>query len=283
MKYVLSGNITANAKQPFIKATFEQYQTAFTEMGFIMSSTFFGENTASPFLLYGCKSTYSGGVLTITAGAIYYDGQLYYVKPFSLTTGSVPTLYPVASTTYSSSDPILFSDGNTYNVHANVDLTWSTTMGLIEVNYNTIYNTLNICRGWQTYTLTVSDLTPQTGTVSLTNATKKELNYLVNFQTKTINIDINIQGAEFSSNNISYLDVSYLNLNIGIVSARTNEFMSTGQFINTGNQSSYNASMVIKALTGNKTIRLSKFNATDFDTVGTDNCGFRGQITINLA
>ena len=40
---------------------------------------------------------------------------------------------------------------------------------------------------------------------------------------------------------------------------------------------------VIKALTGNKTIRLSKFNATDFDTVGTDNCGFRGQITINLA
>jgi hypothetical protein len=282
MKRVLPNYITANAKQPFVKATFEQYEGAFFQISSIMSSTFFGQNDQGPVLLYGCKSNYSGGVFTIGAGAIYFDGELFYVKPFSLTTGSIPTLYPAGAATYSSSDPILFSDGNTHNVHLNNDLTWSTTMGAIEVDYNTIYNSLNVCRGWQTHTLTVSDLTPQTGTVSLTNATKKELNYLVNFQTKTIDIDINLQGVEFSSNNIAYLDVNWTDLNVGISVVRTNEFMSTGQFINTGNQSTYNAPMVIKALTGNHTIRLSKFNATDFDTVGTDNCGFRGQITINL-
>lgn len=283
MKYVLSGNITANAKQPFVKTTFEQYQTAFTEMGMILSSTFIGLNDAGPILLYGCKSTYASGVLTIEAGAIYFDGQLYYVKPFSLTTGSVPTLYPVNSATYATGDPILFTDGNTHNVHLNNDLTWSTTEGLIEQDYNTIYNTLNVCRGWQTYTLTTSDLTASTGTISLTNATKKELNYLVNFQTKTIDIDINLQGVEFSSNNIAYLDINWTNLNVYPSVIRTHEFMSTGQFINTGNQSTHNAPLVIKANIGNHTIRLSKFNATDLDTVGTDNCGFRGQITINLS
>jgi len=283
MKYVLSNYITANAKQPFVKQTFEQYKTAFDEIGMIMSASFFGEDTFGPVLLYGCKSSYVGGIFSIGAGAIYFDGQLMYVKPFSITTGSIPTLYPVGSATYATGDPILFTDGNTHNVHLNNDLTWSTTMGAIEVDYYTIYNSLNVCRGWQTHTLLVSDLTPQTGTISLTNATKKELNYLVNFQTKTIDIDINIQGAEISVNNIAYLNISYADLNIGITSARTNEFMSIGQFINTGNQSTYNAPMVIKAVTGSKTLRLSKFNATDFDTTGTDNCGFRGQITINLA
>jgi hypothetical protein len=283
MKRVLSGYITANAKQPFVKATFEQYEGAFFQISSIMSSTFFGQNDIGPVLLYGCKSTYSGGVLSIEAGAIYFDGELFYVKPFSLTTGSVPTLYPVNSPTYSSSDPILFSDGNTHNVHVNNDLEWSTTEGLIEFDYNTIYNLLNVCRGWQTHTLSVSDLTPSTGTVSLTNATKKELNYLVNFQTKTIDIDINIQGADFSANNIAHLDISYTDLNIGIAAARTKDFVSMGQFINTGNQTSYNTNAVIQAVAGNKKLRLTKYNATDFDTTGTDNCGFRGQITINLA
>lgn len=283
MKRVLPNYITANAKQPFVKATFEQYEGAFFQISSIMSSTFFGQNDIGPVLLYGCKSNYSGGVLTIEAGAIYFDGELFYVKPFSLTTGSIPTLYPVNSPTYSTSDPILFSDGNTHNVHLNNDLTWSTTMGLIEVDYDTIYDSLNVCRGWQTHTVTVADLTPATGTVSLTNATKKELNYLVNFQTKTIDIDINIQGAEFSANNVSYLDITYNDLNIGITALRTKDFVSIGQFINTGNPNSYNSSMVIQAVAGNKKLRLSKLNGTDFDTVGTDNCGFRGQITINLA
>jgi hypothetical protein len=177
----------------------------------------------------------------------------------------------------------LFTDGNTHNVHANVDLTWSTTMGAIEVDYNTIYNSLNVCRGWQTHTLVTGNLTPQTGTISLTNATKKELNYLVNFQTKTIDIDINIQGMDFSAVNVNYLDISWSSLNVGIASPRTKDFVSMGQFINTGNPSTHNANTVIQAIAGNKTLRLSKLNGTDFDTSGTDNCGFRGQITINLA
>lgn len=71
------------------------------------------------YVLYGCVATGTDpGVRTVTAGAIFYNGEVYSVDAFSgTTTGSDVLVASVSDTADLTADPTTFSDGTQYGIH----------------------------------------------------------------------------------------------------------------------------------------------------------------------
>ncbi len=71
-----------------------------------------------PVVLWGCVNTGTYGTnFNISAGAIYYLGEIYLVSAFSFVQGGGETAVCTITTTNPSPDPIKFQGGGTYNVH----------------------------------------------------------------------------------------------------------------------------------------------------------------------
>lgn len=122
MKKVLSNNIATGVRQPYTKVTHEWYNAMMTEAVEALGKGLIG--TGSSFtVLYGCVNSDSPDA-DISAGAIFYNGEIYLCPAFvdaTITNDIVGTI----TTAYDSSDPILFSDGSSYNVHQVKTIVWS--------------------------------------------------------------------------------------------------------------------------------------------------------------
>ena len=68
-------------------------------------------------ILFGLQSTTVGSAFTANRGAIYHDGQIFFVPAASFTIGGGQYPVLVETTTYATGDPTEFTDGNTYNIH----------------------------------------------------------------------------------------------------------------------------------------------------------------------
>ena len=97
------------------KGTFDHLQEAYTEvLSDILSAML--NNVVT--VLCGCVNSGAGSNYNISAGAIYYSGQVYRVDAF---TGVAPGgTVPVLSTaiTYRTGDPVSYTDGSFFNTHA---------------------------------------------------------------------------------------------------------------------------------------------------------------------
>lgn len=119
MKKIDTSNIVGTAKAPFIKPTHDHYKQTIQETtGAIITGLMGSYTTGNVIILWGC--VFSGtdpGARTLTAGAIYYNGEIYQVPAASFTTtGSNIPLWTIA-TTYIGTDPIYWSDGVQRNTH----------------------------------------------------------------------------------------------------------------------------------------------------------------------
>ena len=107
-----------------VKATLdhlqEAYQDAITELMYSLTA-----GSTSVLALYGLvDSDGSATAWNISAGAIYYNGEIFTIPAFIGThVSQVPVLSIV--TTYRGGDPIKFSDNNTYNVHEIRTMQWA--------------------------------------------------------------------------------------------------------------------------------------------------------------
>lgn len=122
MKKVLSNNIATDIRQPYTKVTHEWYNSMITEAIEALGKGLVGTNS-NFVVLYGCVNSASPNA-NISAGAIFYNGEIYLCPAFvdaSITNAIVGTI----TTAYDSSDPILFSDGNSYDVHEVKTIVWS--------------------------------------------------------------------------------------------------------------------------------------------------------------
>lgn len=122
MKKVLSNNITATARQPYLQATHEHYNAAIQECVEALSKAVIADSS-KPTILYGCINSNSPNA-DISAGAIYYNGEVYLCDAFvdaSIANAIVGTI----TTTYAVVDPILFTDGSSHNVHQINKVVWS--------------------------------------------------------------------------------------------------------------------------------------------------------------
>jgi len=115
MKKVLYSDIATGVRQPYTKVTHEWYNSMIIEATNALAKGIVGNNDTDYIALFGCVNSDSPNA-DISAGAIYQNGIIYLV-PAYVNASITNTIVGVLSTTYSVSDPVLFSDGNARYVH----------------------------------------------------------------------------------------------------------------------------------------------------------------------
>jgi hypothetical protein len=117
MKQVLTTNIVAGVRGLVgSKQTLAHLQEALQEITASILKNF-TENTTNYFRMHGLvDSDGSPTAWNISAGSVYFNGEVFQVDAFVGTHGSnVPVL--VLETTYRTGDPVKYSDNNEFNTH----------------------------------------------------------------------------------------------------------------------------------------------------------------------
>lgn len=121
----VTSNIIDPIKAPFTKRSLTHLNAGLTESLSEIVKGLIGAYTPNDLIVWsGCVVTpLSGsipgtGTASLSAGAIYYNGEVYQVDANALLSTTTPqTLVWQIVTTYISGDPATFSDGNPYNFH----------------------------------------------------------------------------------------------------------------------------------------------------------------------
>lgn len=120
MKKIETTNITGSQDAPFVKDTFDHYNESIADTTSNIVKGGVKSYTANDIIiLWGCVvSATIPGTSSITAGAVYYNGEIYEVDAnASLVTSGLQTLVWGIVTTYRGSDPLTWSDGIDRNLH----------------------------------------------------------------------------------------------------------------------------------------------------------------------
>jgi hypothetical protein len=286
-KHVLYGDITSTAKQPYLKQTHQHYNEMIDEL-----TKAYGESIVSDpssiTILWGCINTGTGTGIgnsaIISAGAVYYNGEIYQVPAFS-TASIVNGLKGTITTSYVSGiDPVLFSDNTTHNVHQIKTIVISDAVSVDFYAYNNWYS---IKKQWKSYTLTNSDVAASSGTFTVLGASTKNLFYNIDYKNQIITLNFNIEGADATAN----VDAFYIKLPESLTISSI--FTNMGYFLNTY-LTATEASGTIKEIAtriytaggygSNQylTIIPSRSAFTNFNTDGTNNIYLYGQITFGF-
>ena len=121
MKILDVSNINASAQMPVKKGTLQFLQDAYKELAnAILRGTIGGAYSASTYyILHGCANSGVGSNYIISAGAIFFNGEIYLVDgtTFTTTGGQVPVMN-IATTQYTTdADPVTFTNNVQYNIH----------------------------------------------------------------------------------------------------------------------------------------------------------------------
>lgn len=121
MRTLSTSNITSTAQMPIKSGTLDHIQLAYQEAFTALANSIIHRlpDNANFYILYGCVNSGSGLNYIISAGAIYYNGEVFLVDAttFTATSGQV-AVGNIAITQYGvNADPVTFSNGSSYNVH----------------------------------------------------------------------------------------------------------------------------------------------------------------------
>jgi hypothetical protein len=123
MKKLDVSPISTTAFMPVKEGTWLHLQAAYQEAIDAIAQNVIGPNYAlnTVYILYGCKNTGTGLNFIISAGAVYYNGEVYLVPASTFTApGGQTAIANISIDNYVSgtiADPVLFTDGNQHNIH----------------------------------------------------------------------------------------------------------------------------------------------------------------------
>lgn len=121
MRKLVTSDITNTVAFPVKSGTLNHLQLAYQEAITALANSIIGRvpDTTNCYVLFGCKNTGSGTSYIISAGAIYYNGEVYLVDAVSFTSASGQTaVLSFVTTNYTTNaDPVTFTDGVAHNVH----------------------------------------------------------------------------------------------------------------------------------------------------------------------
>ena len=145
MRTLKTNNISATASMPIKSGTIDFLQNAWKEMARYMANAV-GSNVhelaGSGSVLWGAENSGSAPNWDIRTGLVYYGGELYILDANTFTSGGGQTAVCTIVTTHDTSattDPVLFTDGNSYNVHEIKRMTVAAgASGSGTVNYNSL-------------------------------------------------------------------------------------------------------------------------------------------------
>lgn len=282
-KHVLYGDITSTAKQPYLRQTHQHYNDMIDELTKAYGETIVADSAAVT-ILWGCENTGTGTGIgqsaVISAGAVYYNGEIYQVPAFS-TASIVNGLKGTITTTYAGIDPILFSDSTTHNVHQ------IKTMVISDATSGFQYSTWkSIKRAWKTMQITDSDIQLNVaGTFTVANATQKQLNYNIDYKNLSVTINIFLVGLDVSPNSVGAFRIR-LPENMKF----NDDYLTIGRFFNTYDVTTEasghvkeTTTIMYTGSTANDnflTIAPSRASFVNFDTTGNNNISILGQIVL---
>ena len=274
MKHLLSNNINSSRQQPFVQDSMVLLDNNFTEVSNSLSLGL--ANTGNyPLIIHGCVWSYSGGVFSVTAGAVFYQGEIYQSDALSLTTSMPSVVYGNITTTYGSNDPILFTDGSTYNVHQTKKIVWGGSSSSIEL---LSLDWFRLNQGWQTYYVQNSDITLDSGSVAVGSG-GSFIRWKHDISTKSLTLDIHLKQLETSATSTTGLKVDFANIVSTGANGSDGEFVSMGAYLNGADTTKNKVSFMVTTNTLT-TIQFIPLDFSTFDLTGTNNVSFRGQIIL---
>lgn len=199
MKKIDTSAIAGAAGLPIIKATHDQWNENTAQVTASIVTGLLGSYITNDLIvLYGCVVAVTSGSIpgtgtaTLTAGAIFYNGEIYQVDAnLSLSTTNPQTLVWQVVTTYRSGDPILWSDGVTRNQHREDKLrlvAGTSGTGIADYGASSVKNLLDIINGvWlNTTSTTGANLIAPSGSIVSLNINYKDVggDVIVNFLIK---------------------------------------------------------------------------------------------------
>ena len=104
-------------KQGTIKFLQDSYGEGFTAiLVMLIGATY---NPATMYVLYGCVNTGTGLNYNISAGAVFYQGEIFLVDAAAFTTTgtNVPVMSLIVTQYTVNADPVTFTDSTVHNVH----------------------------------------------------------------------------------------------------------------------------------------------------------------------
>ena len=106
-------------QQPKLNARINHIQKAIEESLQAAIGGQVGEDSALYYIVSGCVINQVGLQITMTEGAIYYQGEVYMVPAITTPINLISTTTAIGTitTSYAAVDPITFSDSTTGSVH----------------------------------------------------------------------------------------------------------------------------------------------------------------------
>lgn len=192
MKKLLTTFITSTVSQPIRQGTLNHLQEAHQETAIALAKTIIGNSYSSGimYILHGCVATGTDpGVRTFTAGAIFYNNEIYLVDAVSFTsTGGNVAICKIVETFVGGVDPVIFTDGSTHNVHAVRKIVISAgTSGSGDANFSAAIDVSTLGDSvWQSSSST-SGVSISGITATITNVIR---DWIINGKVLTLNFSI---------------------------------------------------------------------------------------------
>lgn len=119
MRKVTTSNVTNSVGMPIKSGTIDHVQLAYQEALTALANNLIGRtgDFTNAYILYGLVNSGSTGSMNVSAGAIYYNGEVFLVDAFTLTVAQAAVASLSISYYTSNADPVTFTDGNARNVH----------------------------------------------------------------------------------------------------------------------------------------------------------------------
>ncbi len=123
MKKIDLSSVTTTTGLPIKSGSFTHLQSAYQEaIASAVRAIIFGSlyDPEKAYILHGCVNSGSGTSFVISAGAVFFDGEVYQVDAATFTAdGSNVPVGTITTTFFSAgnADPVSFTDGVSRNVH----------------------------------------------------------------------------------------------------------------------------------------------------------------------
>ncbi|HXR84329.1 MAG TPA: hypothetical protein VN722_08475 [Hanamia sp.] len=121
MKKLDLSSVSSTNQFPVKEGTIDFLQFAYQEALTALGNNLLGNKAVANvgYLLYGCVNSGSGLNYIISAGAVYYNGEIYLVPAatFTAAAGQVAVANIVVTQYTTNADPVVFTDATSRNVH----------------------------------------------------------------------------------------------------------------------------------------------------------------------
>jgi hypothetical protein len=155
MRKLTTSSITNTTAMPIKAGTLQHLQLAYQEVLNALARNAIGRptDTTRAYILFGCINSGTAGSMNVSAGAVYYAGEVYLVDAFTLTV-TLAAVAAITTTYYSTNaDPVAFTDGVSRNVHEVRKITFSNaTSGTGVFDFNDMVPTPDVLANEQNAT-----------------------------------------------------------------------------------------------------------------------------------